>query len=473
MKKTFNSVYFYSFLISILELISLYILLRLVEGDIVIYYIVIFLLIQLAKVLLYNKFRLFAIDRINIENKREFNSIKEVKLKNIYEYRIEDDKVSTQILAASQEIANAKYADFQKKNAVLTILFFLLYGLYVESYMIAVIILGVVLYLVNKYAISKTREKKIILVSKAIDNIGEQLGVFVSNLKFFLFVSHGIQVESRIHESFDRVRREQSKVNLINYTSRPLLESIAVIFIVCLFLSGINQSSIIGLVVIILKSVPLLAQINYSNSTLELAESLKVEKSENSERKTIKNEDWNTISFRFNDNNLMIEKGHKILLTGGSGSGKSTLLEMLAGITKANFDLETNHETYRNWSFSKDALIYINQQVKPWGEEISQFVDISTDNNSLLNKFFSGTEIARMREVGVRLNELSGGQFQRVLILKYLKSGGLIFLDESISGLDQFRSDLIVDELVKSESTIILITHSQIDATKFDKIWRI
>lgn len=473
MMKILKSVHFYSFLISLLELVSLFILLKIVEGDILIKYIILFLILQIGKVLVYNRFRLFAVDDINIENRIEFESLKKVKLNNIYKYRIEDEKANTEILASSQEIANAKYADFQKKNAITTILFFFIYGLYKEPYIFAVFILGAILYVVNKYVISKTREKKIALVSKAIDDLGEQLGIFVSNLKFFLFASHGVHVESRIHEGFDKIRREQSKVNLINYSSRPLLESIAVIFIVCLFMFGIDQSSIIGLVVIILKSVPLLAQINFANSTLDLAERLKVEKIQSTDISKIHNENWNNLAFTYNNIDLMAEKGDKILLLGESGSGKSTLLEMLAGITKANFNLITDIENYHHWCFAKDALVYVNQQVKPWGEELSGFIDLSSNNEVLLSKFFTQSELSQMRQNGLKLNELSGGQFQRVLILKYLDFEGIILLDESISGLDQLRSGLIVQELLDSNSTVILITHSQIEKNKFDKIWQL
>ena len=171
--------------------------------------------------------------------------------------------------------------------------------------------------------------------------------------------------------------------------------------------------------------------------------------------------------YRFN-----AEKGDKILLLGESGSGKSTLLEMLAGITKANFNLITDIENYHHWCFAKDALVYVNQQVKPWGEELSGFIDLSSNNEVLLSKFFTQSELSQMRQNGLKLNELSGGQFQRVLILKYLDFEGIILLDESISGLDQLRSGLIVQEL-DSNSTVILITHSQIEKNKFDKIWQL
>ena len=64
---------------------------------------------------------------------------------------------------------------------------------------------------------------------------------------------------------------------------------------------------------------------------------------------------------------------------------KSTLLEMLAGITKANFNLFTDIENYHHWCFAKDALVYVNQQVKPWGEELSGFIDLSSNNEVLLS----------------------------------------------------------------------------------------
>lgn len=467
-----KSTYFHSLFISIIELFSLYILLRIVEGEISFTYLTIFLILQILKVIIYNCFRSYALLSIDEENRIEFKSIKSAKLNNIYEYRIEDDKVSTEILTSSQEISNATYAKFQKNNAIITIGLFLLYGFYVERYIIAIVFLGGILYLTNKYAISRSREKIIARISQAIDGLGEQLGIFVSNLKFFLFASHGNQVEERIHEGFNQIREEQSKVNLINFASRPLLESIAVVFIIILFNFGIEQKSLIGLVVIILKSVPLLAQINYANSTIELADKLKSKNVKASTKHGIEDSDWEQFNFTYQGRNLSLVRGEKILLSGGSGSGKSTLLEMLAGITKPNFELYTKEKIYSKWLFSKNALVYINQQVKPWSERVSNFIDLSKGNNTL-KIFFSEQELARIRVQDVRLNELSGGQFQRVLLAKYINSPGLLLLDESISGLDKGRADLIIEELLKSRATIVLITHSQVDCLKFDRVWKI
>ena len=236
---------------------------------------------------------------------------------------------------------------------------------------------------------------------------------------------------------------------------------------------GIDQSSIVGLVIIVLKSVPLLAQINFANSTLDLAERLKVKKIHPTEISTIDNRNWNHLAFRYGNSNLMAKKGDKIALLGDSGSGKSTLLEMLAGITKATFNLITDTENFHSWCFAKDSLVYINQQVKPWGEELATFIDLSSDNEVVLSKFFTQSELIQMRRNGLKLNEISGGQFQRVLILKYVDFEGVLLLDEAISGLDQFRSDLIVQELLDSKATVILITHSQIEKDRFDRIWQL
>lgn len=70
--------------------------------------------------------------------------------------------------------------------------------------------------------------------------------------------------------------------------------------------------------------------------------------------------------------------------------------------------------------------------------------------------------------------KLSGGQIQRIAVARALYSeSNFIVLDEATSNLDTETANTIIDALLKSDRTVILITHKYSEARKFNRIIRL
>jgi zinc transport system ATP-binding protein len=154
---------------------------------------------------------------------------------------------------------------------------------------------------------------------------------------------------------------------------------------------------------------------------------------------------------------LQIEKGQIVTLIGPNGSGKSTTAKIALGIYK-NIDGEV--EKYTN------KVGYVPQKISiDWTLplRVKDFM-VLTENlkDEDINEALSLTGVIQLKNKN--LGDLSGGEFQRVLIARAIsKKPDLLVLDEPVQGVD-FTGEIALYKLIKKitdelDCGILLISH--------------
>ncbi len=154
---------------------------------------------------------------------------------------------------------------------------------------------------------------------------------------------------------------------------------------------------------------------------------------------------------------LQIEKGQIVTLIGPNGSGKSTTAKIALGIYK-NIDGEV--EKYTN------KVGYVPQKISiDWTLplRVRDFM-VLTENlkDEDINEALSLTGVIQLKNKN--LGDLSGGEFQRVLIARAIsKKPDLLVLDEPVQGVD-FTGEIALYKLIKKITDelncgILLISH--------------
>lgn len=183
---------------------------------------------------------------------------------------------------------------------------------------------------------------------------------------------------------------------------------------------------------------------------------------------------------------MTIEKGESIAIVGPSGSGKSTLMHIIGGLDRPDSGtvLFEGEDIFKN-GYSMDK--YRNEKVGFVFQFHYLLNDFTAIENVAMPAMISGMAMSRalkhaeflLDKVGLREryhhhpNELSGGEQQRVAIARALMNEPkLLLADEPTGNLDLTNSYEIMNifNKLKSEGvTIIMVTHDEKLATKFDK----
>ena len=158
------------------------------------------------------------------------------------------------------------------------------------------------------------------------------------------------------------------------------------------------------------------------------------------------------------DVSLEVNKGKIVTLIGPNGSGKSTTAKIALGLYK---NIEGKVEKFT------DKIGYVPQKISvDWALPIRviDFMNLTQDlTNAELNDALALTGMNHMKNNS--LNDLSGGEFQRVLMARAIaKKPELLVLDEPVQGVD-FTGEIALYKLIKniSESLkcgILLISHN-------------
>ena len=203
-------------------------------------------------------------------------------------------------------------------------------------------------------------------------------------------------------------------------------------------------------------------------------------------QKIFRTEEVQTLAL--NDVNIEVSEGEFVAIMGPSGCGKSTLLNILGLL-----DNPTAGEYYLNGTevskFTESQRTSLRKGVIGFVFQSFNLIDeLNVYENIELPLLYMGVPQAErkrrveqaMERMGIMHRvkhfpqQLSGGQQQRVAIARAVVAGPkLILADEPTGNLDSKNGKEVMDllkELNKEGTTIVMVTHSQHDASFADRI---
>lgn len=169
-----------------------------------------------------------------------------------------------------------------------------------------------------------------------------------------------------------------------------------------------------------------------------------------------------------------VERGDWLCIVGPNGSGKSSLLKAVLGIVPL-------HSGQVELSVSREKVGYVPQVsgiARDFPASVGEVVLSGRQGASPHSIFVSAADRTASREtmndLGIddlrtrRINELSGGQLQRVLLARAIcRQPELLILDEPTAGLDEEASGRLVETLAQLNTdkkiTILMVTHDMAD----------
>lgn len=186
------------------------------------------------------------------------------------------------------------------------------------------------------------------------------------------------------------------------------------------------------------------------------------------------------VSYQIDDQTVLLpltyhfQHGQNYLITGPSGSGKSTLLNILAGaITNYSGQVLANGQDTRQITHQslQNHLAYLPQQGQLFHDSIwNNLTGFSGDNSraeelmALIQTFHLSDRfptLDSLQEVYHEDNQLSGGQIQRLLLIRALfERKPWLLIDEGLSGLDQDTYDQLETYLLsQNHLSLIHVSH--------------
>jgi zinc transport system ATP-binding protein len=166
---------------------------------------------------------------------------------------------------------------------------------------------------------------------------------------------------------------------------------------------------------------------------------------------------------------LTLNSGDYLVIRGKNGAGKSTFIKCLLGFNPVKsgvifFDKEDVND-FRTWT----KLGYVSQNFDDFNYEfpltVKELLQISS-----LNSTKESVRLKMLERMGIfdiinqNINSLSGGQLQRVFIVRaMLNNPKILILDEPTASIDKQNKEFFyktIEDLHQEGITIILITHN-------------
>lgn len=312
-------------------------------------------------------------------------------------------------------------------------------------------------------------------------------------------------------KTVDNYTKSISEAYLINTISPKFVETVAVLAIFSIFISGYLLNKDLGALAQFLiifaiaafRVIPSMNKIilfsNYIKASTYIFDHFDPAEKNNADQEVktteknkaqIKFEDkleLKDLSFAFegkNENvlnklNLTIKKGETIGIIGSSGSGKSTLLNILlrlyeqqsGGIYVDGDKIERSRLSawYKLVSYVPQNITLLDGSIT---ENIAFGVVSSDIDNTLLAKvikqaqlepFINGLQQGANTAIGEKGIKISGGQRQRIGIARALYHGGeILIFDEATSSLDTETEEMLtesINNISHQEFTIIIVAH--------------
>lgn len=171
--------------------------------------------------------------------------------------------------------------------------------------------------------------------------------------------------------------------------------------------------------------------------------------------------------------NLSIEEGKKYVIVGENGSGKTTLMKVILGLYEpTGGEIFAENINLKDWN--EEALYQsysdVPQEYNMYAVSVKDNIQFgNTENKMKLDDALCEMDLQELAEkkdciIGKEFGgiELSGGQKQKIAILRAENKGGKIFcLDEPTSAIDPLQEKKIFDRVyhVEKGKTTIIVSH--------------
>ena len=380
------------------------------------------------------------------------------------------------------------------------------------------IIYFIIIILFFNIVIFKKKKKKLIIkYSKNEDIINSSIIEGLSNVDTI----KGSHLEKRLtdlftlkYKSFQEVNYSLTWIITLQETIKNIINDILIILIYSLgsYLVIKNKMNLSTLIIYqsfinyllscVLRTIKLLEEYSSFKISLERVEELFMISEENFKNNyfylsydlygdvIIKNLNYK-IGYKtlFNNLNLKIKRGEKILLSGPSGCGKSTLVKMLMRYIEVDYDkiniagIDINHYHLNN---IRTNITYLSSNEYLFNDTIKNNITLYKEysdeeikevtNICLVNDIIKDSEIGLEKMIEENGFNFSSGEKQRIFLARsIIKKTNIYIFDEALGQIDINREKKILEGIFKylNDKTVIVISHRFNNKKVFDRVLKL
>ncbi|GAB5493884.1 MAG: ABC-F family ATP-binding cassette domain-containing protein [Phototrophicaceae bacterium] len=173
----------------------------------------------------------------------------------------------------------------------------------------------------------------------------------------------------------------------------------------------------------------------------------------------------------FENLNMIVPNGERIVLVAPNGTGKSTLLRLIMGLQETDTgSIKVSPSAIIGYLDQDGETLGLNQTVLSSFREVIQGTDSELLAELHRSGLFSDASLPKKL-----VSELSVGQRRKLGLARIIASqANLLLLDEPTNHLDPLSLEALEDALIKFDGTILAVSHDRRFVEKVaTRIWRI